>query len=303
VTVAAREYIVVAGDTLRGIGNRTGAGSEAIARANSLVAPYILNVGQRIAIPGGRYHDVQAGQTGIAIARAYGVDWAQVVADNGLVEPFTLRVGQKLRLPAGTNPTRPLTMEEQAQAFTLDIDDIMTGGRPAGPATAASTTTRAASTAATPRGASASASAASSGAASAAPSGGGALAGTIRFVWPLRGAIVQRFGAAGGGRVNDGINIAATVGAPVHASAAGTVAYSGSEIGPLGGLVLIDHGNGWVSAYGHLDRVAVRSGERVVADTVIGTAGETGQVQSPQLHFQIRQNRRPVDPMRYLPAR
>lgn len=272
--VAARDYVVQPGDTLRGIGNRTGAGSEAIAAANALTAPYGIRTGQRLTIPGGRYHEVRERETGIAIARAYRVDWSAMVAENGLAEPFVLRVGQRVRLPAGASPSRPLTVEEQARAFTLDIDDIVTGGQPA---------TSAPVTASRP----------------AAP----VAAGSTRFSWPLEGRILQRFGPAGGGRINDGIKIAASLGAPVRSAGGGTIAYAGSDVPLLGGLVLVDHGGGWISAYGHLDRVAVRTGERVAPGAIIATAGESGQVQEPQLHFELRQNRRPVDPVRQLPVR
>jgi murein DD-endopeptidase MepM/ murein hydrolase activator NlpD len=269
--VAERDYVVRAGDTLRGIGNRTGAGSEAIARANTMAAPYAVRVGQSLHIPGGRYHEVLSGQTGIAIARAYGVDWNQVVADNALAPPFVLRVGQRLRLPPGPTPARPLTVEEQVRAFTLDIDDIVTGGTPAAPP-------------------------------SAVPARPPATAPT-RFAWPMDGALLRRFGPASGGRINEGIDIAAPTGTPVRASADGIIAYAGSEIGLFGGLILIDHGGGWISAYGHLDRVAVASGTRVRSGAIIATSGDSGQVEQPQLHFELRQNRRPVDPLRHLPAR
>ena len=271
--VTARAYIVQPGDTLRGIGNRTGAGSEAIARENALTAPYIIRVGQSLNIPGGRYHEVRSGQTGIAIARAYGVAWADMVRLNQLSEPFVLRVGQRLRLPDGGVGNGARSVEEQARAFTLDIDDIMTGGEPAvaqnaplpGPATAA------------------------------APS---------RWLWPnSNGTLLRRFGAASGGRVNQGIDIALPIGSAVHASAPGVVAYAGSEIGVLGGLILIDHGGGWVSAYAHLDRVAVARGAQVSAGQAIATSGASGGAAQPQLHFELRQNRQPVDPMLHLPAR
>ncbi|MCU0728851.1 MAG: M23 family metallopeptidase [Sphingopyxis sp.] len=286
-TVSDGSYTVVAGDTLRGIGNRTGAGSEAIAAANNLLPPYTLAVGQRLTIPGGRYHEVRAGESGIAIARAYGVEWSRIVADNGLTEPFVLRVGQRLRLPpvagtaAGARPspgtgTTPRSVEQMAQEFTLDIDDIVTGGQPAGAIRPALPPASEVST-------SASASA--------------------RFAWPINGRVIQRFGPAGGGRVNEGIGIAASRGTPVTATADGTVAYAGSDVNVFGGLILIEHAGGWVSAYGHLDRVAVQTGDRVARGTVIATSGESGQVDVPQLYFQLRQNRRPVDPLRQLPAR
>jgi murein DD-endopeptidase MepM/ murein hydrolase activator NlpD len=273
--VAARSYTVQPGDTLRGIGNRTGAGSEEIARANNLPPPYLIRPGQVLQIPGGRYHEVVSGQTGIAIARAYGVPWNAIIAENSLTEPFVLRIGQRLRLPAGA-AQRPLSIEEQAQAFTLDIDSIMTGARTA----EASVPPRAAITAPLPP---------------AAPVAGYA------FQWPVTGRIVARFGPAGLGRVNNGIRIAAPLGTPVRAARAGRVVYAGSEIGLLGGLILIEHDGGWHSAYGHLDRVAVHNGDRVAAGAIIATVGETGQVPSPQLHFEIRRNRATVDPLRQLP--
>ena len=274
--VPASSYVVQRGDTLRGIGNRSGAGSEAIATANGLAPPYMLQVGQRLTIPPGRYHEVLTGQTGIAIARAYGVSWAALIAENALVEPYVLRVGQRLRLPASGAPDREMTLEERAQAFRLDIDGIMAGSDPAGIAVTPA-----------PR------------PASAPP----APAGTSRFAWPLTGTLLQRFGPAGNGRVNDGINIAAAAGTPVRATAAGTVTYAGNEIALFGGLVLIDHGGGWTSAYGHLTDVQVSVGQSVRAGQVIASAGATGQVQQPQLHFELRQNRRPVNPLSHLPPR
>lgn len=271
--VAARSYVVQPGDTLRGIGNRTGAGSEAIAAANALPAPYTIRPGQRLSIPAGRYHEVLAGQTGIAIARAYGTSWSAIVTENQLPEPGVLRVGQRLRLPAGAivAPPSQQTLEQRAAAFHLDIDDIVTGSSPAQ--------------------------------SSSAPPPATVARGFTRFTWPVEGRLLQRFGPGPSGRRNEGIKIATPVGTPVQASAGGTVRYAGTEVPLLGGLVLVDHGNGWVSAYGHLDRVAVRTGQRVAAGAIIATSGESGQAREPQLHFELRQNRRPVDPLRELPGR
>jgi murein DD-endopeptidase MepM/ murein hydrolase activator NlpD len=273
VSVTTRQYVVQPGDTLRGIGNRTGAGSEAIAAANALPPPYTIRPGQRLTIPAGRYHEVLAGQTGIAIARAYGTSWSAIVAENQLPEPGVLRVGQRLRLPNGAivAPPSQQTLEQRAAAFHLDIDDIVTGSSPAqtGPPQPPATVAR----------------------------------GFTRFAWPVEGRLLQRFGPGPSGRRNEGIKIATPVGTPVQATAAGTVRYAGTEVPLLGGLVLVDHGNGWVSAYGHLDRVAVRTGQRVEAGAIIATSGESGQAREPQLHFELRQNRRPVDPLRELPVR
>lgn len=280
-------YVVQSGDTLRGIANKTGAGSQIIASANGLVDPYVIHPGQQLKIIGGRYHTVASGETGIAIARAYGASWGEVVALNGLEEPYILRVGQKLLLPASA-PRDPanLSIEQRAAAFNLDIDDIVTGSQPAlaDGATAKEPSewrkaTAPNATIATPA----------------------SFSG--RFQWPIDGTVISTFGSKGGGKVNDGLNIGVPKGTPIRASADGVVAYSGDEIGVFGGLILISHGSGWVTAYGHADKLNVTRGQKVKAGDIIGLAGESGYVQEPQLHFEIRKDRKPVDPNIHLPKR
>ncbi len=268
--VATSAYIVQSGDSLFSIAHKTGAGATAIADANNLKAPYTLRAGTRLQIPGGLYHRVNAGETGIAIARAYRMVWADIVVLNALQPPYTLQVGQNLLLPSSAQTgkaARALTPELRAAAFNINIDDIVTGGSAAGAKPLAAAT-------------------------------GANFNG--RFVWPLRGALIGRFGAQGGGRVNDGVNIAAENGVAVRAAAPGVVVYSGNEIGVFGGLVLIDHGAGWITAYGHLGRLDVMKGNRVSSGQAIGGVGETGYVRQPQLHFQVRKNRQAVNPLSYL---
>src|SRR3546814_1905289 len=97
---------------------------EAIARANNIPPPFIIRVGERLSIPGGRYHRVKSGETGIAIARAYGVSWSKVVDGNALEEPYVLRVGQKLLLPSARQ-VAAMSLEDRARAFTIDIGDLI----------------------------------------------------------------------------------------------------------------------------------------------------------------------------------
>ena len=104
-----------------------------------------------------------------------------------------------------------------------------------------------------------------------------------RFAWPLTGPILTRFGMRGSGRRSDGIDIAVPLGTPVLAAADGVVAYVG-ELGSYGGLILLRHG-----------------GQSVKRGAIIARAGETGSATEPQLHFEIRDGRTPVDPLRYLP--
>lgn len=284
--VEGGSYVVQPGDTLRGIANKTGAGSHVIADANDLVDPYIIRIGQELTIPGGRYHQVNSGETGIAIARAYGAPWKDVVELNKLEEPYILRVGQKIRLPEGL-PDNPasMTMEQRAAAFQLDIDDIVTGGQPAATDVATTEPSEWRKTIEPNRPV-------------VAPS---EFSG--QFAWPVEGKLLSSFGSKGGGKVNDGLNIAVPSGTPIRASADGVVAYSGDEIGVFGGLILITHGSGWVTAYGHAEKLNVERGQKVSAGDVIGLAGDSGYVSEPQLHFEIRKNRKPVNPINHLPSR
>jgi murein DD-endopeptidase MepM/ murein hydrolase activator NlpD len=117
------------------------------------------------------------------------------------------------------------------------------------------------------------------------------------FRWPARGRVIAGFGANGG---NEGINIAVPEGTPVKAAEAGTVTYAGSEVKGYGNLILVKHENGYVSAYAHNGSLNVKRGEQVKRGQVIATSGQTGNVTSPQLHFEIRKGAQPVDPMKYL---
>jgi murein DD-endopeptidase MepM/ murein hydrolase activator NlpD len=122
------------------------------------------------------------------------------------------------------------------------------------------------------------------------------------FEWPVQGKVIARFGKDEDGEKNDGINIATDLGTPIHAAAEGTVTYAGNELKSYGNLVLIKHDNGYVTAYAHAERITVSRGDRVGQGDVIGYAGQTGDVSSPQVHFEIRQGVKPVDPRPLLVA-
>lgn len=126
--------------------------------------------------------------------------------------------------------------------------------------------------------------------------------GIARFTWPLSGRIISPFGKSASGERNDGINIAAHLGAPIRAAAAGVVTYSGNELKGYGNLVLIKHEGGYVTAYAHAERTLVNKGEKVAKGQVIAYTGETGDVTEPQLHFEIRHDTKPVDPRPLLMA-
>jgi murein DD-endopeptidase MepM/ murein hydrolase activator NlpD len=120
------------------------------------------------------------------------------------------------------------------------------------------------------------------------------------FRWPVRGRVVTGYGAKTNGKSNDGINVAVPEGTPVKAAEDGVVAYSGNELKGYGNLVLVRHSNGYVTAYAHASELMVKRGETIKRGQVIAKSGQSGEVGSPQLHFEIRKGSSPVDPLQFL---
>ena len=112
------------------------------------------------------------------------------------------------------------------------------------------------------------------------------VGGAPAFDWPVSGRVISDFGATANGGKNDGINLAASKDAPIHASASGTVTYAGDELKNYGNLMLVKHSGGYTTAYAHADRLIVARGEFVTRGQIIGYVGQTGDVASPQLHFE-----------------
>ena len=123
-------------------------------------------------------------------------------------------------------------------------------------------------------------------------------AGGPEFRWPARGRIIQGFKGGAGG--NDGINIAVPEGTAVKAAETGTVIYAGTEMKAYGSMVLIRHPNGFISAYANNGEIDVKKGDSVKRGQTIARSGQSGNVSSPQLHFELRKGRDPVDPTQYL---
>ena len=121
-----------------------------------------------------------------------------------------------------------------------------------------------------------------------------------RFSWPVRGKVLSNYGAKTNGLFNDGINIGAVRGSSVLAAENGVVAYAGNEVKGMGNLVIIQHSDGWMTVYAHMDSMTVRRGSRVGVGQKIGTVGQTGKVDKPQLHFEIRKGTKAYNPIQYL---
>jgi len=243
---------------------------------------------------------VESGDTLFAIARRFSVSASAIASANDRGVNDAIRPGQRLILPSGYRDIGAGTIQVAAAPPAPSIVPPTSYARPTPTPPAPSISN--APAAPTPR-----ASALSP--AGPPPSSATPLidtaptpsanqvraAGTGRFVWPLRGRIIDGFGPKPGNQKNDGLNIAAGLNQSVKAAADGTVVYAGSEVPEFGNLVLIRHDNGFVTAYGHLARIGVRIQDTVSQNQEIGTAGQSGGVSEPQLHFEVRYAPRPAD--------
>jgi murein DD-endopeptidase MepM/ murein hydrolase activator NlpD len=269
--VTTVSYRVRPGDTVYGVARRFVVPLRAVIDANRLRPPYSLRVGQVLRVPNPRRHVVRPGDTVHGVSRRYGVDPSQLVRLNAIKPPFAIAPGQHLALPVAT----PGKTRAVARAGT---QPAAVGAAPAArPGPGTTSIARRPTPIPQPP-----------------PRAGG------KFLWPVLGRTIAGYGPKGDGRHNDGINIAAPRGAPVHAAENGVVAYIGNELRGFGNLILIKHAGGWVTAYAHNDGFLVRRGDTVKRGQAIARIGSSGSVATPQLHFEIRKGARSVDPMRLL---
>lgn len=268
------EIVVGRGDTLYSLSKRYDIQLRDLIDANNLRPPYTLRVGQILTVPASNYHTIAKGDTLYGISRRYGIDVQTLAADNGIEPPYTLIVGQRLSLG-----------RKAAGSVSARRTETVRNSAPAAVSAKGKTPVKTASARKT------------------APSRKSAVVSKYRktkFVWPVRGTIVSKYGTIGKGRANDGINIKAAKGTTVKAADKGTVAYAGNELKGFGNLILVRHDDGWITAYAHNDRLLVKKGQRIARGEKIATVGMTGGVNVPQLHFEIRAGKNPVNPVSYL---
>jgi len=236
------------------------------------------------------YYVVKRGDTLYSIALDHGVDYRDVAQWNGLADPTRIQVGQALRVaapqPGGVQVGRPATLGR--------IESHPLG---AGPLAAAETPKLGASKGDAPEVATAAAAPAPAPAATVPAVAVAATAGSVQFMWPIKGKILSGFSEPR----SKGIDIGGKVGEPVVAAAGGRVTYVGNGIPGLGKLVVIKHDNGFITVYAHNSAVLVKEQQSVVRGQKIAEVGKTDS-DRPKLHFQIRKGAAAVDPLRYLPA-
>lgn len=273
-----------------------------------------------------RVHRVQEGESVDRLARRYEVPAREIIAANGLARPYTLKTGQTLVIPPRPGGPPPLPAPEApatvAQDRALREAAAAVAAAEAAVPRDAGTVRVAALEPPNPSPPPATArSAAEPIAARPAPASAVARpplpepdAETLRraqeatppplsgegFLQPVVGRLLSGFGEKGDGRRNDGINLAAPRGTPVRAAENGIVVYAGESIPGFGRLLLIRHADGFTTAYGHLDEVLVRVGDRVERGQTVARVGDTGDVKTAQLHFQLRSGATPIDPRPHL---
>jgi len=231
------------------------------------------------------YHTIISGESLYAIARRYAVSTDAIVQANQLVSADKIFVGQRVVIP-GRPDLAAAERGRLATAAGTTIKPAPVLAKPTAPATGTVKTASIAPTVATAPVAASPAVAQAMPAATAVPSAG-------KFRWPVQGRLIADFKASKG----TGINIEVPEGAAIRAAEAGTVIYTGNGVEGYGNLILIRHTNGFVSAYAHLKDIGVTKGDLVNRGDSIGSAGMTGGVSRPQLHFELRNGSVPVDPL------
>ncbi|MCQ2562229.1 MAG: M23 family metallopeptidase, partial [Alphaproteobacteria bacterium] len=256
----SNDFVVVnAGDTLYSIAKQNNTSVDELAKINSLSAPFTLSIGQKIALskvpesktdtkitktentPKQTMNEitVSAGDTLYSLSRKYSVPVNDIAVLNGLSAPFTLSVGQKLKI---ISQSQDLLISANTTQTT--VENTNTSKKISSDPTKKLPKIQARS--------------------------------STKFSWPVRGKIVSAYGGKDSGGFNDGINISAPVGTSVNAAENGVVAYAGNEVKGMGNLVIIQHSDGWMTVYAHLDSMNVKRGNKVSVGQKIGTVGKTG---------------------------
>lgn len=264
------------GDTVYSLSRRYNVPIRSMIEVNNLKPPFILSKGARLRLPAPSVHVVQKGDTIYSISRRYNVDMSVLTRTNNLYAPYSIYLGQILKLPGSVvEPTERWVALKNTPAKTT----VKKTAAKSAKSSKKTTRKTAARLPAPPDRAKA------------------------KFAWPVNGTVMNKFGSAGGGRHNDGINIKVAEGTFVRAAENGVVAYAGNELKGFGNLLLVKHADGWITAYAHNKEFLVKRGDTVKRGQPMAKAGKTGNAKEPQLHFEIRRGTKAVDPMNYLEKR
>jgi murein DD-endopeptidase MepM/ murein hydrolase activator NlpD len=304
-----KRITVAHGDTIDGIARRYGVPPSAIMQANNIAAPATIHPGQQLVIP--RYvhasapsaaaphltaasaakpaaasapgtpgvHVVAAGETLSKISRLYGKPVGVIAKANKIQPTAKLNIGDRLVIPGVRVSAKPQATPAVAQAAKPAPAAAPVEPEPVQSASMVAPVAETQKEAAKPA---------------------EAVGALPKFRWPANGRVIAAYGPTTNGQQNDGINIALPENTPVKAAEDGVVAYAGNELKGYGNLVLVRHPNGYVTAYAHAKELLVKRGDQVKRGQMIARSGQTGNVNAPQLHFEIRKGATPLDPTKFL---
>ena len=298
--------IVGTSDTLDTLSRHYNVSPAAILQANGYKGPRALSPGQQLIIPRPTtaaaapvskavaatiatpsVHVVNRGDTVLSIARRNHVSIAELAKANNLDRSAKLKLGMKLTVPsAKTAAVTPAAQPGAGAQLTT---------------ASASPATKLAAVTPKPREKTQRVQATTTPAELSTETPVKATEATLpTFRWPVRGKVITGYGAKTNGMANVGINLSVPEGTPVRAAEDGVVGYSGNDVKSYGNLVLVRHSNGYVTAYAHASEVLVKRGDAIKRGQIIAKSGQSGEVGSPQLHFEIRKGSSPVDPLQFL---
>jgi murein DD-endopeptidase MepM/ murein hydrolase activator NlpD len=264
---SAGVHTVTKGDTLWSVSKRYGLVMQDVIYVNKLEPPYYLDVGERLRLPPPETYRVRGGDTLYDVAKIFNVSISKMARLNDLKSPYVIGDGNILKIPSSRSRSQRIADTIKGKIDNRHKPSVING-----------TVKHAQSR----------------------------LAGRMpkraggKFKWPVNGNIISRYGVKEDGLHNDGINIEAARGTPVAAAENGIVVYTGNELKGYGNLVLIRHGDRWVTAYAHMDHIKIKRGQEVKKGQAIGTVGSSGNVSSPQLHFEVRRGTEALDPGKHM---
>lgn len=311
--------IVGTSDTLEGLARRYNVSSAEIMRANGYRGPRALSPGQSLIIPKrashaeapalthapatraaampSSVHVATSGDTLMNISRRNHISVQELARANNLPVTAQIKVGDRITVPSSsktlavTQPTAPQAVRPAVAAAAPQPQPQPVAAKPV--VTAAVEPVQKARMATETK-------EVEQAHAQSAVKTAEATNALPTFRWPVRGRVITSYGAKTNGKQNDGINVAVPEGTPVKAAEDGVVAYSGNELKGYGNLILVRHANGYVTAYAHASELMVKRGDTIKRGQIIAKSGQSGEVGSPQLHFEIRKGSSPVDPLQFL---
>ena len=261
-------YEVRRGDNLYSISRKLNLSISSLIKLNKIAPPYKIYPKQNLILPKQSFHKVKKGETLYSISRQYKTDVYSISKLNNLKNVNSIKEGQALKIYGDLKlETKNNFRNNVNKAELKKIDSKKKSLKSIKKTTLNSKQ---------------------------------AFSKNSKFIWPIKGKLISKYGKSSNGFFNDGININSKLNEKVGASNDGVIIYSGNEIPGYGNLVLIKHSQNWITAYAHLGKVSIEKGDKVKKGQIIGLVGKTGSVRKPQLHFEIRKGKEAVNPLNYL---